>query len=164
LHMLSKPHRRRRAGEWTGDKAVTFIVTLAATGSVTLAAGSARMSRKSAYALKTRDPAFAAAWGLALNAAARRPGQGNKVEEVHEPPVPPSQGDTGAAMPGAWRAGDTGAAMPGAGRAGDTGAAMPGAWRAGVTPPSRLNRERDFARLISKLRGSTPLAEVRPAQ
>ena len=151
MHILSKPHRRRRAGEWTGDKAVTFIVTLAATGSVTLAAGSARMSRKSAYALKTRDPAFAAAWGLALNAAARRPGQGNKVEEVHEPPVPPSQGDTGAAMPGAWRASDTGAAMP-------------GAWRASVTPPSRLNRERDFARLISKLRGSTPLAEVRPAQ
>ena len=138
MRILSKPHRRRRAGEWTGDKAVTFIVTLAATGSVTLAAGSARMSRKSAYALKTRDPAFAAAWGLALNAAARRPGQGNKVEEVHEPPVPPSQGDTGAAMPGAWRA--------------------------SVTPPSRLDRERDFARLISKLRGSTPLAEVRPAQ
>ena len=94
LPILSKPHRRRRAGEWTANKAVTFIVTLAATRSVTLAASQAGMSRKSAYALKSRDPAFAAAWALAMKALAIRPGQGNKVEEVHGPPVSPGQGNT----------------------------------------------------------------------
>jgi hypothetical protein len=36
LHLLSRPRRPLRPGEWTPAKAVTFIVTLAATRSVTL--------------------------------------------------------------------------------------------------------------------------------
>ena len=60
------PRRPRRPHEWSNAKAVTFIVTLAALRSVTLAAARAGMSRKSAYALKGRDPAFAAAWRAAL--------------------------------------------------------------------------------------------------
>jgi len=68
--------------------AVTFIVTLAATRSVTLAARAVGMSRKSAYALKQRDPAFAFAW-----AAASRAGAGYKVEEVEGPPNSSSQRD-----------------------------------------------------------------------
>jgi hypothetical protein len=66
MTILSKPLRPRRDGEWDRDKAFSFIVTLAATRSVTLAAAAAGMSRKSAYALKGRDPAFAAAWATAL--------------------------------------------------------------------------------------------------
>ena len=89
MHLLSRPRRPHRSGEWTNAKAVTFIVTLAATRSVTLAAREARMSRKSAYALKGRDAAFAAAWTAAMRAS-----EGNKVEEVHEPPVSPGHGDT----------------------------------------------------------------------
>ncbi len=92
LSFLSWPRRTRRPHEWSPGKAVTFIVTLAATRSVTLAARESGMSRKSAYALKDRDPAFAAAWDAALKARpARR--QGDKVDEVHQPPVSPGQGD-----------------------------------------------------------------------
>jgi len=83
LHLLSRPRRPRRPGDWTSALAVTFIVTLAATRSVTLAARAVGMSRKSAYALKQRDPAFAFAW-----AAASRAGAGYKVEEVEGPPNP----------------------------------------------------------------------------
>ena len=86
--LLSRPRRPLRAHEWTRGKAVTFIVTLAATHSVTLAAKAAGMSRKSAYALKSRDPAFAHSWNAALEAAKR-----NKVEEVQASPIPSSQGD-----------------------------------------------------------------------
>jgi hypothetical protein len=59
--LLSRPRHPRRPNEWSPAKAVTFIVTLAATRSVTLAARESGMSRKAAYALKARDPAFAAA-------------------------------------------------------------------------------------------------------
>lgn len=61
--------RPRRAHEWSDARIVTFIVTLAAYRSVTLAAARAGMSRKSAYALKGRNPAFAAAWLAALASA-----------------------------------------------------------------------------------------------
>jgi hypothetical protein len=77
LHLLSQPHRARRLGEWTPGKAVTFIVTLAATRNVTLAARAAGMSRKSAYALKSRDSVFADAWGAATNAPAQKPVEGD---------------------------------------------------------------------------------------
>jgi cobalamin biosynthesis protein CbiG len=82
LHLLSRPRRPLRSGEWTPAKAVTFIVTLAATRSVTLAAREAGMSRKSAYGLKARDPAFAAAWAAAAKAGARVSRHGDKVDEV----------------------------------------------------------------------------------
>ena len=93
MQFLSRPRRPRRSGEWTPAKAVTFIVTLAAHRSVTLAAEEAGMSRKSAYVLKDRDPAFAAAWDAALRTRKSRR-QGDKVEEVEGPPVSSSQGNT----------------------------------------------------------------------
>ena len=93
MNLLSRPRRPRRSGDWTSAKAVTFIVTLAATRSVTLAASAAGMSRKAAYALRSRDPAFAEAWEAAV--AANRPAgrEGNKVKEVHGPRVSPRQGN-----------------------------------------------------------------------
>ena len=66
MNLLSRPRRPHRANEWKAGAAVTFIVTLAAGRSVTLAARAAGMSRKSAYALRGRDPAFAAAWNAAI--------------------------------------------------------------------------------------------------
>jgi len=93
LSFLSQPRRPRRAGEWSSARAVTFIVTLAATRSVTLAARAAGMSRKSAYALQARDLAFASAWSAALRAAAPRPRQGDKTHKVDTPPGQPREGN-----------------------------------------------------------------------
>ena len=101
VSFLSSPRRPRRAGDWSPDRAVTFIVTLAATQSVTLAARRAGMSRKSAYGLKRRDPAFASAWLAALKAAAPRArqepalslSQGAKADKVDTPSTRPVQGD-----------------------------------------------------------------------
>jgi hypothetical protein len=45
------------------------------------------MSRKAAYALKSRDPAFADAWKIAT--AARR--SGDTVKDMAAPPKPPAQ-------------------------------------------------------------------------
>jgi hypothetical protein len=89
MDLLSRPRRPRRSHEWNAGTAVTFIVTLAATGSVTLAAREAGMSRKSAYALRARDPAFAASWDAALNAS-----KGHKVDEVDRPPISTGQGNS----------------------------------------------------------------------
>ncbi len=90
MPFLSRNRRPRRFGEWTSEHAFTFIVTLAATGSVTLAARRAGMSRKSAYALRTRDPAFAYGWAAAMRAS-QEPvlslSKGDKVDEVKGPPV-----------------------------------------------------------------------------
>ena len=104
LPLLSPSRRPRRSGEWSPPRAVTFIVTLAATGSVTLAARAAAISRKSAYALKARDPAFAAAWAEAAKASARASVQGDKVHEVHEPPYSTGQGDRRSARVSSERA------------------------------------------------------------
>ena len=49
------------------------------------------MSRKSAYALKARDSAFAAAWDEVVKVR-RAPRKGDKTREAHEPPIPSSQG------------------------------------------------------------------------
>ena len=86
------------------------------------------MSRKSAYALKRRDPAFAFAWAAATQAskgAALSLSKGYKMDEVDGPPISPGQGDTS---------------------------------------PSRLERERQFARLLTALRESPPLAPRAGAQ
>ena len=88
------PRRRRRAGEWTAAKAVTFIVTLAARQSVTLAAARAGMSRKSAYALKGKDCAFAAAWNAALSVGAIDCLEGDESNDRHNPPIAPPLGDS----------------------------------------------------------------------
>lgn len=75
------PPRIRRDG-WTKARRVTFFVTLAATGSVTFAAASVGMSRKSAYALRKRDVTFASLWERAIamrRATSRaRPVKGNR--------------------------------------------------------------------------------------
>ncbi len=91
---LARTRRPRRAGEWTEAKAVTFIVTLAASRSVTLAAARAGMSRKAAYALKRRDQGFAAAWGAAV-----APIDGNKAYEVDGTRIHKAQGNGRAARP-----------------------------------------------------------------
>jgi hypothetical protein len=105
LSFLSHPRRPRRPGEWSSARAVTFIVTLAATRCVTLAARAADMSRKSAYALKDRDRAFAEAWNAALKAmGANRPKAGVKGEKSDSSDNPRSsrlQGDSARAA-AAW--------------------------------------------------------------
>jgi hypothetical protein len=96
---LARTRRPRRPGEWTETKAVTFIVTLAASRSVTLAAERAGMSRKSAYSLKRRDASFAAAWATAV-AAIRKPVfgsiEGDKVDKAYRSPFPNLQGNSAA--------------------------------------------------------------------
>lgn len=108
MFQLRRPRRPGRSSEWTSARAVTFIVTLAASRSVTLAARNAGMSRKSAYALKNRDPAFAAAWHEAVRtgASARREEpapslsgrsrlkvNSNEVDEIDYTRDSPGQGD-----------------------------------------------------------------------
>ena len=92
--LLCRPRRPARSNDWTNAKAVTFIVTLAATRSVTLAARAAGMSRKAAYALRDRDARFADAWRQAFAIQTIRR-QGNKVEEVEDPPFSRGQGNNG---------------------------------------------------------------------
>lgn len=65
-YLYTPTHRTARAAEWSAGKIVTFIVTLAATRTVTRAAHAAGMSRKAAYALRQRDPAFRNAWIAAI--------------------------------------------------------------------------------------------------
>ena len=135
---LSLRRRARRASEWSQAKAVTFIVTLAATQSVTLAARAAGMSRKSAYALKGRDPAFASSWEAALNVR-----KGDKVEEVEGPPIPSSEGDKPAR------------------------AALPVSSTADAQSRLRLEtlrRDRFFERLAKRRANSPQLAPKAPAQ
>ena len=94
MQLLSRPRRPARSGEWTSARAVTFIVTLAAGNPGTLAARASGMSRKSAYALKARDRAFAAAWQAAVDARSSHAAKGDKVDQVHAPAVSLGQGDT----------------------------------------------------------------------
>jgi hypothetical protein len=63
--------RNRRAG-WSAERQRYFLATLAETGSVHLAAEAARLSARSAYKLRTRSAAFAAAWDTALQLAVGR--------------------------------------------------------------------------------------------
>lgn len=80
-HLPRTAHRIRRDG-WTNGKRVTLFVTLAASGSVTLAAASVGMSRKSAYALKKRDRTFFSLWdrGLVMAGKARRNARAGRAE------------------------------------------------------------------------------------
>jgi hypothetical protein len=57
---------------WTGDKMASFLETLAETAVVAEACDQARMGISSAYALRCRNPAFAAAWDAALTIARER--------------------------------------------------------------------------------------------
>lgn len=66
------PESRNRLAGWSADRQRYFLATLAETGSVHLAASAARLSARGAYKLRTRSPAFAAAWDTALQLAVGR--------------------------------------------------------------------------------------------
>jgi hypothetical protein len=66
------PEPSRKAGGWSAARQRMFIESLAETGSVHLAAKSAGLSARSAYALRIRSGAFAAAWDAAQQLAVGR--------------------------------------------------------------------------------------------
>ena len=61
--MKTQKHKTIR---WTGAKASSFLKLLAEHGNITRAAREVGMSRKSAYALRSRAPEFAHLWLVAL--------------------------------------------------------------------------------------------------
>jgi hypothetical protein len=63
---------RRRLAGWSAERQRIFLTYLAETGSVHLASNAARLSARSAYLLRTRSPAFAAAWNAAQQLAVGR--------------------------------------------------------------------------------------------
>ncbi len=63
--------RKRHAG-WSAERQRLFLRNLAETGQVHLASAAARLSARSAYALRARSPAFAAAWDTADQLAVGR--------------------------------------------------------------------------------------------
>lgn len=66
------PEPSRKVGGWSADRQRLFIETLAETGSVHMAAKSAGLSARSAYALRVRSPAFSAAWDAGQQLAVGR--------------------------------------------------------------------------------------------
>ena len=66
------PATRNRLAGWSAERQRYFLATLAETGSVHLASSAARLTARSAYKLRTRSPAFAAAWDTALQLAVGR--------------------------------------------------------------------------------------------
>lgn len=66
------PEPSRKAGGWSATRQALYIETLAETGSVHLAAKAAGLSARSAYALRVRSPAFAAAWDAGQQLAVGR--------------------------------------------------------------------------------------------
>jgi hypothetical protein len=66
------PESRNRLAGWSADRQRYFLATLAETGSVHLASAAARLSARSAYRLRTRSPAFARAWDVALQLSVGR--------------------------------------------------------------------------------------------
>lgn len=66
------PEPSRKTGGWSAVRQRMFIETLAETGSVHLSARSAGLSARSAYALRVRSAAFAAAWDAAQQLAVGR--------------------------------------------------------------------------------------------
>jgi hypothetical protein len=66
------PQPSRKTGGWSADRQRLFIEALAETGSVHHSAKSAGLSARSAYGLRVRSPAFAAAWDSAQQLAVGR--------------------------------------------------------------------------------------------
>ena len=66
------PEPSRKTGGWSAARQRMFIESLAETGSVHLSAKSAGLSARSAYALRVRSGAFAAAWDAAQQLAVGR--------------------------------------------------------------------------------------------
>lgn len=69
---VALPESRKRLAGWSADRQRLFLGSLAETGSVHLASAAARLSARSAYRLRTRSPAFAAAWDAAEQLAVGR--------------------------------------------------------------------------------------------
>lgn len=69
---VALPESRNRLAGWSADRQRYFLETLAETGSVHLASSAARLTARSAYKLRTRSPAFAAAWDGALQLSVGR--------------------------------------------------------------------------------------------
>jgi hypothetical protein len=63
---------RKRLAGWSAERQRLFLENLAETGSVHLAAAAARLTARSAYRLRARSPAFAAAWDTADQLAVGR--------------------------------------------------------------------------------------------
>lgn len=63
--------RKRQAG-WSAERQRVFLCNLAETGSVHLASAAARLTARSAYRMRARSPAFAAAWDTADQLAVGR--------------------------------------------------------------------------------------------
>jgi hypothetical protein len=63
---------RKRLAGWSAERQRLFLTTLAETGSVHLASSAARLTARSAYRLRTRSPAFAAAWDTSLQLSVGR--------------------------------------------------------------------------------------------
>ena len=63
---------RNRFAGWSAERQRLFLSNLAETGSVHLASAAARLSARSAYSLRARSPAFAAAWDTADQLAVGR--------------------------------------------------------------------------------------------
>lgn len=63
---------RKRLAGWSAERQRLFLCTLAETGQIHLACAAARLSARSAYKLRARSPAFAAAWDMADQLAVGR--------------------------------------------------------------------------------------------
>lgn len=63
---------RKRLAGWSAERQRMFLINLAETGSVHLASAAARLTARSAYRLRARSPAFAAAWDTADQLAVGR--------------------------------------------------------------------------------------------
>ena len=63
---------RKRLAGWSAERQRLFLSHLAETGSVHLASAAARLTARSAYRLRARSPAFAAAWDTADQLAVGR--------------------------------------------------------------------------------------------
>jgi hypothetical protein len=63
---------RKRLAGWSAERQRLFLSNLAETGSVHLASSAARLTARSAYRLRARSPAFAAAWDTAEQLAVGR--------------------------------------------------------------------------------------------
>jgi hypothetical protein len=63
---------RKRLAGWSAERQRVFLANLAETGSVHIACAAARLSARSAYRLRARSPAFAAAWDAADQLAVGR--------------------------------------------------------------------------------------------
>ena len=63
---------RKRLAGWSAERQRLFLTCLAETGSVHLASATARLTARSAYRLRARSPAFAAAWDTADQLAVGR--------------------------------------------------------------------------------------------